>query len=416
MFFPSVPSCLKALTVCLLLFLASQAQACKVPVFRYALEHWQPDPYRVVILHRGSLPAQADALVARLEAMAVDPITPVNLEVIRGDVADTEELEELAEILGPDFRDITEPEIVLLYPARSNSGPLAWRGPLTAENVAAMIDSPARQKLAQWILDGESAIWVLIPVGDEAKDQPAKERLLATLSRMEETLEMRDIEVIKGEKEFNEDAAVELRIGFKLLELDPNDPQEKIFAAMILNSEDGLRELNQPIAVPVFGRGRTYLAMAGKGINPDTIETDCQFLIGDCSCEVKRQNPGVDLLFAINWDELVVGSAGEDKPLPELAGIGEYVDPNDVEDKPLPEQTPHHSTPAGAPAEQPNPNEAASESSDATAKRAEVAEAELATTDSFGQRVTMWLAGFGLLGVVVVALTAMRIRSRTRDI
>ncbi|HUQ72324.1 MAG TPA: hypothetical protein VM165_22550, partial [Planctomycetaceae bacterium] len=29
--------------------------ACNVPVFRYALEHWRPDPYRLTVLHRGPL-------------------------------------------------------------------------------------------------------------------------------------------------------------------------------------------------------------------------------------------------------------------------------------------------------------------------------------------------------------------------
>src|SRR5262245_66259920 len=45
----------------LLLVLAgsNRAAACNVPVFRYALERWQPDPYTVLVFHEGGL-AQAD--------------------------------------------------------------------------------------------------------------------------------------------------------------------------------------------------------------------------------------------------------------------------------------------------------------------------------------------------------------------
>ena len=34
---------------------ASLAQACSVPVFRYALEQWRPDPFPVVVFHKGEL-------------------------------------------------------------------------------------------------------------------------------------------------------------------------------------------------------------------------------------------------------------------------------------------------------------------------------------------------------------------------
>ena len=38
-----------------LLTMSNAVLACQIPVFRYALERWQPDPYEVVVIHRGSL-------------------------------------------------------------------------------------------------------------------------------------------------------------------------------------------------------------------------------------------------------------------------------------------------------------------------------------------------------------------------
>ena len=43
------------------------SEACQVPVFRYALERWQPDPYELVIVHKGSLPKEQAPLLVHLE-------------------------------------------------------------------------------------------------------------------------------------------------------------------------------------------------------------------------------------------------------------------------------------------------------------------------------------------------------------
>jgi hypothetical protein len=309
------------------MFAGTEALPCKVPVFRYALEYWVPDSYEVVILHRGKLSEHEESMVAKMKEKAADSDGFINMRVQSINVEENGESKLLTQVLGSDFENtIVSPEIVLLYPAESQSGPLAWRGPLTTENVDALFDSPARKQITEWILDGESIVWVLVGVGDPKKDKPAEQLFLSEIPRLEKVIEMRDIDVIKSEKQFGKNTNVELRFGIKLLVLDRNDPKEKIFAATLVRSEKDLEELGQPFAIPVFGRGRAHLSLAGKGINPKMIEATCRFLIGDCSCEIKRLNPGVDLLFAVNWDELVGGTGAPNKPLPELDGVTTYVD------------------------------------------------------------------------------------------
>jgi hypothetical protein len=303
----------------------AEALPCKVPVFRYALQHWRPDPYEVVILSRDALSEDAESLVAKMKEKLVEPDGFVNLKIVRADVETGETPERLTEALGPDFLDsIRTPEIVLLYPAGSSSGPLAWRGPLTTENVGALFDSPARRQITSWILDGESVVWVLVGSGDSQKDVAAEELLQAETVRLEKEIRMRDIDVIESEKQYSADSQVKLRLGIKLLVLDCTDPREEVFAAMLARSEADLEKLGEPFAIPVFGRGRAHLSLAGKGINPKMIESACRFLIGDCSCEIKRLNPGVDLLFAVNWDKYFVGTAESDEP-PGLPGVAEYI-------------------------------------------------------------------------------------------
>jgi hypothetical protein len=74
---------------------------------------------------------------------------------------------------------------------------------------------------------------------------------------------------------------------------------------MLMNSEADLAELNEPLVFPVFGRGRSLLPLVGAGITPENIRGSARFLAGACSCQVKEQNPGFDLLVAANWNELI---------------------------------------------------------------------------------------------------------------
>ncbi|HVJ87615.1 MAG TPA: hypothetical protein VM452_18285, partial [Caulifigura sp.] len=56
---------------------------------------------------------------------------------------------------------------------------------------------------------------------------------------------------------------------------------------------------------PVFGRLRALLPLVGPGITPENIRGSARFLAGACSCQVKEQNPGFDLLMNAHWDELI---------------------------------------------------------------------------------------------------------------
>src|SRR5438552_1460043 len=44
------------LTLPVLLLFAFPSPACNIPVFRFALEYWKPEPYELFILHKGPLP------------------------------------------------------------------------------------------------------------------------------------------------------------------------------------------------------------------------------------------------------------------------------------------------------------------------------------------------------------------------
>src|SRR5262245_22546075 len=59
--------------------LLPSANACTIPVFRYALERWRPDPYEAIVFHEGPLPAELQDIArvtrkghANLEVKYVD--------------------------------------------------------------------------------------------------------------------------------------------------------------------------------------------------------------------------------------------------------------------------------------------------------------------------------------------------------
>ena len=63
------------------LCLSSPSQACNVPVFRYALEKWKPDAYRVHVFHRGVLSSEHSALVKTLRNHGPDEKVVCNLDL-----------------------------------------------------------------------------------------------------------------------------------------------------------------------------------------------------------------------------------------------------------------------------------------------------------------------------------------------
>src|SRR5262249_1352056 len=77
----------------------------------------------------------------------------------------------------------------------------------------------------------------------------------------------------------------------------------------------------QPLALPVFGRGRAMQPLVGGGINPEMITEYCSYLVGPCTCQVKKQNPGVDLLFVVDWDARIEGRVVKDLEMPPRTGL-----------------------------------------------------------------------------------------------
>jgi hypothetical protein len=304
---------------CLLFFLFGIAWACQVPVFRYALERWSPDQYELVVTPgNGGLTKAENEAIDYLDAMRTSEESPLNLFV------------RIAEVTGKSGGATA----ALYYPGRHPDLEVApiWKGELSMENAKGLVDSPTRRELVGRILTGESAVWLVVESGTKEKDEAAVEML-----RTHSATAMKELEIpegVVGQDEIAAGAAipidrenilqsdVPLKIEFSHLRLDRKDPGEAILLSMLMNLEDDLGEWEEdPMAFPIFGRGRVLEPLIGKGINEANILEYSGYLCGACSCEVKDQNPGMDLLMAVHWDAAMEGSEVMiEKILPPLEG------------------------------------------------------------------------------------------------
>jgi hypothetical protein len=193
-------------------------------------------------------------------------------------------------------------------------------------------------ELSRRLLAGESAIWVLLESGNPAKDAAAEKAMTEAMGAAQSSLELPTPEAASSPApsrpgpHANENAEVlrtdlPMEIKFSLLRLKRSDPAEAALVAMLTHVEDDLGEyVQEPMVFPVFGRGRVLEPLIGGGVTPRNAMEQAGYLCGACSCEVKEQNPGMDLMMAVNWEpvdttpqlEVVSISAGADakKPTP----------------------------------------------------------------------------------------------------
>lgn len=276
---------------------AAIAQACNVPVFRYALEHWRPDQYRVTLFHRGPLTDDQKAQIAPM--LAEEDKLRVNLSFRAVDVSD---LGDADRELFAKHEKLELPGLVVQYPDHLKIDAPVQSVALSLEAVAGLMKSPVRAELIRRLADGQTAVWLLVESGQSEADDAVAARLEGELKKLEETLKLPELTDAPEDKL---STSGPLRVAFSLLRVPRGDNAEQALVAMLLGSEPDLAERSEAMLFPVFGRGRALLPLVGPGITAENIHSSAGFLVGPCSCQVKDLNPGFDLLLAAEWETLL---------------------------------------------------------------------------------------------------------------
>ncbi|MCS7466996.1 hypothetical protein NZK35_10095 [Stieleria sp. ICT_E10.1] len=318
----------RTLCVVLTLLFANTANACKVPVFRYALERWPADTYEIVALIDGESTGDAADALAALRSLA-GPSINVTTRVV--DLATLSEAE-LWSVEGLESTEQT-PLLQVFYPERDGQPALCWSGALTSANLNAWIESPLRENIIREIQTGASAVWVLVEGPDESQNDALRANLQSALRDATAAIAIPE-GVIRREEaaQYLQDhpaasmddvlrCDIPLSIKFTIERLRHDDENEFAFRAMV----DGWTEtVEAPFVFPVFGRGRMIEPLPAADFDAGSIIAACRYLVGECSCSVKALNPGVDLILKTDWQQtlgdqiVMVESADSGEPL-ELA-------------------------------------------------------------------------------------------------
>ena len=303
-----------------LLLLALPARACDVPVFRYALERWAPDPYQAIVFHPGTLVADDQVALDRLRVGLADEKQHANIVLLEVD---------LSMPVGPALQELWEaqadpelPWMVVRNPKARRIDEYVWAGSFGASAVELLVDSPIRREIARRILDGDSAVWVLLEGGHQAKDDAAARLLSARLKALQDTLEL----PVPSEPGSAADGISDLWIAFSFIRLSRADARELALVRMLLKSEWDLESSSAPIAFPVFGRGRLLYALVGGGISEHNIREACAFIVGACSCQIKDLSPGTDLLMSVDWMGALDGQVQLSADVPPVVGMSAFVE------------------------------------------------------------------------------------------
>lgn len=266
----------------LLLFaggLAVSACACSLPVFRFALDRWPADTFRLLVAEEE---AQEPAVSKFLRNFGAD--SGLNLEIQRT-------TEGPSRLLRPPHGDATETTL--------------WKGKVESNWLQSLGEAPAAKELVRRLLAGDSAVWVLVESGNSPLDEAAAAALEKRLGYLQQAIQIPPAD--PNDLSSRPGPGPELTIRFSLVRIRPaahaGEDSDALLRAALAGPQSGLASTNQPWFAAVFGRGRVLGAWAAADFGNEQVDEICLFLSGACSCQVKRQNPGWDLLLKVDWEE-----------------------------------------------------------------------------------------------------------------
>jgi hypothetical protein len=244
---------------------------CTIPVFRYALDRWETDMFEMLLPKAVGQQQVVRDLLRPLRANGV-----ANLQV--------RESEDTA---------LAVP--TLLFPHRPDG---VWSGALTAESLQAVLDSPARREIIRRTLQGDSLTWVVVDGGDAAAGEKVA-HLVKRLAFLEQAAALPLQDPDDPDSQLGPGPPLMLKFG--LMRLGLTDPAEQVTIKMLAGPSRAGIEPGTSFAAVMFGRGRVLGAWPLEDLTDTVLEDASMFLIGRCSCRVKNENPGWDVLLNVDW-------------------------------------------------------------------------------------------------------------------
>ena len=138
--------------------------------------------------------------------------------------------------------------------------------------------SPLRKTVANELMKGKLCVMLFLKSGIPEKDKICQK-------------------VVK-----NSVAASPFAEVITVVELDRSNLEESQLVSLLLNVEDDLRYIYEPMLFGIFGKFRALEPLLAKGISQENINLMIDFFTADCSCLIKDDLPGSNILYNGVWE------------------------------------------------------------------------------------------------------------------
>ncbi|MEQ8787584.1 MAG: hypothetical protein RIC55_14870 [Pirellulaceae bacterium] len=301
---------------------ATLASACDTPVYRYAMYRWEPTPYELYYFHRGTPTAEAAAIQETVDQASQDKAARANVVYLPVNLDEDEELINVPIDVKQAWLALEKPQLPS-YMLVTPRGVQVYQGGVDKTDVAALLQSPARAQFAKLLEQGSTGVFLFL----EGKNAEANKAALTVLDSVIADVEAGEIKLYSGAVDMFPDAPKakpaddgdkkvddkkaddnmadkdRTRHNVGLIRITRDDAQEAWLRRILMATERDLDQYgDEPMVFAVYGRGRALPAFIGDGISRDNLLDCLYFISGACSCTVKEQNPGVDLLVRHDWN------------------------------------------------------------------------------------------------------------------
>ncbi len=256
-------------------------KGCAVSVHRYLLERWDREFYRIYYFHGGEADEKDRDVNTFLKETSSSYESHVNLAFRIAEV-NTETGEPVSvgdKMVWEEHGSDELPFHLVLTPL----GTQLFRGRLDLPLLKAMTHSPLRTKMAEALCRGKDALLLLLTSTDPEENE-----------RVEKDIE----HVLKEVKEQDE-----LDVAF--LKLQRGAPEEKWLQQSLLELVGESDDEKYCVVFGIVGRGRVLTGCLGEGIDRENLMECVYVMNGDCSCDLRMANPGMDLMTDWDWETAI---------------------------------------------------------------------------------------------------------------
>ena len=225
--------------------------ACTTKVSEWVLLNSVTDKYLLIYFHKDEIPATVNKKHFEIE----NRLKPANIHL----------------------KTIQRNEVEKPYYALYFNNRLVTQN-LDENQLEKLAFSPLRETVANELMNGKLCVMLYLNCGIDEKDEKGVEVLKNTVSKSP----FKDV--------------------ITVLQLDRKNLEESSFISMLLNVEDDLKEINEPMLFGIFGKFRALEPLLAKGISEENINLLIDFLTADCSCLIKDDLPGVNILYKGSWE------------------------------------------------------------------------------------------------------------------